>query len=132
MGTSAYNVGVIEFYIFVHTTAWVFICVHILLNLLGIFLRLPDVLINHFISMIYCIVAAFSFLICSSIVLGKWLGYWKTDAGGSLGLIATVIFIVESLYHFMKWKNGISRKPEPKKKDTSDQGESLNEQGSGY
>ena len=130
-GTAAHQVGPIEFFIFVHTTAWVFITLHIVLRLLNILHRFPAVLYNHMLYMILSGIAVLSFLICSSIVLGRFKGWSKADASGALGLIAMFLFGIECIYHFMKWRRGDSPSDSKTTQETSKK-DDLAEQSPGY
>lgn len=105
---SAINASAIKFFIFVHTTAWIFIIIHILLNVLGLFHRLPLIVISNLTYLILCSIAGLVFLICSSVTLSKY-NDWQVKTGSAFGLIATVLFIVEAVYHFIQHRRGDNR-----------------------
>eukprot|EP00112_Aurelia_sp_Birch-Aquarium-sp1_P005213 Seg1590.1 transcript_id=Seg1590.1/GoldUCD/mRNA.D3Y31 product="hypothetical protein" protein_id=Seg1590.1/GoldUCD/D3Y31 len=113
---STINVSSIEFYIFVAATTLIFVTIHVVLNVLGIYHRMPLIIIAHITHFILCTIAALAFLISSSITFSKFTD-WRVHVGSVFGLIAMGLFILEAVHNFIQHKRGANEQQATKSKD---------------
>ena len=99
----------------------IFIFLHILLNVINLYHKLPILVIAHLTQMICCTLAAILLLIGSAIPFSKYTD-WKVHAASVLGLIAMGLFFLEALYHLIQHKRGKGpqRQEQPKDQTVAD------------
>lgn len=95
-----------EFLIFVATTAFIFVVLHIILRMVHVFEKLPAVLRHPILGIVGCFLAALALLIGSGVVFakGKDYGLNELEASGACGFIATVLFFLEGLYYVFLYR----------------------------
>lgn len=97
-------------------TALIFVTIHVVLNVLGIYHRMPLIIIAHITHFILCTIAALAFLISSSITFSKFTD-WRVHVGSVFGLIAMGLFILEAVHNFIQHKRGANEQQATKSKD---------------
>ena len=105
-----------EFLIFVATTAFIFVVLHIILCMVHVFEKLPAVLRHPVLGMVGCFLATLALLIGSAVVFAKGKDYNLTEleASGICGFISTVLFFCEGLYFFFLYRRLTRRHAEEK------------------
>jgi len=115
---SAINADAIKFFIFLTTAIMILLIIHIFLNVMNVYHRLPLLIIANLTQMICCALAALLLLIGSAIPLSKYSD-WRVHAASILGLIAMGLFILETLYHLIQHKRGAGPQREEQSKPVS-------------
>ncbi|KAL9952892.1 hypothetical protein ACROYT_G040221 [Oculina patagonica] len=103
--TSDFQPG--EFLIFVATTAFVFVVLHIILRMVHLFEKLPAALRHPILGIVGCFLVALLLLIGSAIVFAKGKPYSnleELEASGVCGFISTVLFFLEGLYYVFLYR----------------------------
>ena len=105
-----------EFLIFVATTAFVFVVLHIILRMTHLFEKLPPALTQPLLGMIGCFLAALALLIGAGIVFGKGKDYniGELEASGICGFISALLFFCEGVYFFILYRRAPKRRAEEK------------------
>ena len=106
-----------EFLIFVGTTAWIFVILHILLKMTHIYEKLPFVLIQPKVSLSLLLVGIISFLVASSVALGY--AYERSDviAAVCFGYITMFLFLVEMIMLFIRFRREPAQREAPRSED---------------
>ena len=101
-----------EYLIFVATTAFVFVVLHIILRITHLFEKLPSPLTHPSIGLVGCFLASLALLVGSAVSLARGVEY-NVDglrSSGICGFISTVLFFLEGVYYislsstFKAWK----------------------------
>lgn len=98
--------GVYEFLIFTATAAFIFVLLHIVLRMIHVFEKLPEVLRHPILGIVGCFLAALVLLIGSAIVFAKGREHYikELEASGACGFISTVLFFFEGLYYVFLYR----------------------------
>ena len=101
-----------EFLICVATAAFVFVVLHIILRMVHVFEKLPEVLRHPILGMVGCFLAALALLIGSAIAFAKGQDYNfnALEASGICGFTSSVLFFCEGVYFFFLYR----RLPRPR------------------
>jgi len=95
----------IEFFYFVHSAALIMIIMTLIMYIANIFHRLPTILISNLVWTVICSVGSLMLLISAAVVMDKYSGNDTILAAGSFGIIAFFLFLFESAFYFIKWRN---------------------------
>lgn len=95
-----------EFLIFVGTTAWIFVILHIVLKMTHIYEKLPYVLIQPLVTFVLLGVGILSFLIASSVALGYAYSRGIILASAACGYITMFLFVGELIWRFFLYRRG--------------------------
>jgi len=95
-----------EYLIFVATAAFIFVILHIILRIVHVFEKLPEVLRHPILGMGGCFLAALALLIGSAVVFAKGKQYYvdTLEISGICGFISTVLFFCEGVYFFFLYR----------------------------
>lgn len=93
-----------EFLIFVGTTAWIFVILHIFLRMTHIYEKLPYVLIQPLVGFVLLGVGILAFLIASSVALGYAYDRSVITAAAVFGYITMFLFIAELVWKFIRYR----------------------------
>ena len=106
-----------EFLIFVATAAFIFVVLHIILQMVHLCEKLPAVLRHPILGFGGCFLAALALLIGSAIVFDKGRHFMEGDklkASGICGFISAVLFFCEGLYFVFLYRRLSKRHAEEK------------------
>lgn len=105
-----------EFLIFVATTAWIFVMLHILLRITHIFEKLPPVLTQPLLGMIACFFAALALVIGSGVVYAKGKDYniGELKASGICGFLSALFFFCEGVYFVFRYRRAPKHRAQEK------------------
>lgn len=108
-----------EFLIFVATTAFIFVVLHIILRMTHLFEKLPPVMTQPLIGLIGCFLAALALLIGSAVVFDRGDTYnIKTlKASAICGFISAILFFLEGIYFVILYRRAPRRYAEQKTTD---------------
>ena len=103
-----------EFLIFVGTTAFVFVVLHIILRMTHLFEKLPPALLHPVIGLVCCFVASLALLIGSAVVYAKGdeYNFDTLEVSGICGFLSAFLFLCEGIYFVIRYR----RAPKPDKK----------------
>ncbi|XP_020915159.1 uncharacterized protein LOC110252663 [Exaiptasia diaphana] len=103
-----------EFLIFVGTTAWIFVILHIFLKVTHIYEKLPYVLIQPLVEFVLLGVGIFSFLLASSVAFGYAFNRDVIIAAAAFGYITMVLFAVELVWKFLRYRRNPPEREAPR------------------
>lgn len=106
-----------EFLIFVGTTAWIFVILHILLKMTHIYEKLPYVLIQPKVRLSLLLVGVISFLVSSSVALGYAFSRGVVVAAASFGFITMFLFLIELIMLFVRFRREPAQSQAPRNED---------------
>jgi hypothetical protein len=106
-----------EFLIFVGTTAWIFVILHIILKMTHIYEKLPYVLIQPRVSLALLLVAIISFLVATSVALGYANADGVVIAAVSFGCITMFLFLFELIMIFVRYRREPTQREAPRGED---------------
>ena len=104
-----------EYLIFVATTTFVFVVLHIVLRITHLFEKLPSPLTHPSIGLVGCFLASLALLVGSAISFargeqyGYGYGYRSLRISGICGFISTALFFFEGVYYIFLYR-GLSRR----------------------
>ena len=124
-----------EFLIFVATTAFVFVVLHIILRMTHLFEKLPPALTQPLIGLIGCSLATLALVIGSAIVYARGSEYNLTtlEASGICGFLSSALFCLEAVYLLFRHRRAsksLARKKTTEEVQTDDF--ALKESNPGY
>ena len=95
-----------EFLIFVATTAFIFVLLHIILRMTHLLEKLPPPLIHPFLALLCCFLAALALLIGSAIVFARGEKYHESSmkSSGICGFISAALFFFEGAYYVFLYR----------------------------
>ncbi|KAJ7384781.1 hypothetical protein OS493_020373 [Desmophyllum pertusum] len=116
-----------EYLIFVATTAFIFVILHMILRMTHLFEKLPPALTQPLLGMICCFLAALALLIGSAVVFAKGKDYnvASLEASGICGFISTVLFFCEGVYFAILYRHAPKRRAEEKRPEESIQADDF-------
>ena len=95
----------INFFIFLFTVIWLVVTVHIVLQLLDCWRRLPQVIFgNNLVFLVSCALASLLTLIASAVVMDKFDYYDRVTAAGAFGMICFLLLLFESIMYLVKFR----------------------------
>ena len=106
-----------EFLIFVATSVFVFVVLHIILRMTHLFEKLPVALTHPLLGLVGCSLAALALLIGSSIVFARGDQYNVStlEASGICGFISTILFVFEAVYFLILYRRAPKHRAEQEK-----------------
>ena len=97
-----------EYLIFVATTAFIFVVLHIVLRITHLFEKLPSPLTHPLIGLVGCFLASLALLVGSAISFarGEQYGYLyrKLKSSGICGFISSALFFFEGIYYIFLYR----------------------------
>ena len=89
-----------EYLIFVATTAFIFIVLHIILRITHLFEKLPSPLTHPSIGLVGCFLASLALLVGSAISFARGEEYGESSlkSSGICGFTSTALFFLEGVY----------------------------------
>lgn len=106
-----------EFLIFIGTTAWIFVILHILLKMTHIYEKLPYVLIQPKVPLALLSIGVILFLVASSVALGFASGRGEVIAAVSFGYISMFLFLFEFIMLFIRYRREPAQSEAPRSED---------------
>ena len=99
----------LEYLIFVATTAFIFVVLHIVLRITHLFEKLPSPLIHPLIGLVGCFLASLALLVGSAISFARGEQYYgeranKLKSSGICGFISTALFFFEGVYYIILYR----------------------------
>ena len=96
----------LEYLIFVATTAFIFVVLHIVLRITHLFEKLPSPLTHPLIGLVGCFLASLALLVGSAISFarGEQYGYRSLRISGICGFISTALFFFEGVYYIFLYR----------------------------
>ena len=102
-----------EYLVFVATTAFIFVVLHIVLRITHLFEKLPSPLTHPSIGLVGCFLASLALLVGSAISFARGeqygYGYRSLRISGICGFISTALFFFEGVYYIFLYR-GLSRR----------------------
>ncbi|XP_044163236.1 uncharacterized protein LOC122947734 [Acropora millepora] len=95
-----------EYLIFVATTAFIFVVLHIVLRITHLFEKLPSPLTHPLIGLVGCFLASLALLVGSAISFarGEHYGQSSLKSSGICGFISTALFFFEGVYFIFLYR----------------------------
>ncbi|XP_044163210.1 uncharacterized protein LOC122947725 [Acropora millepora] len=97
-----------EYLIFVATTAFIFVVLHIVLRITHLFEKLPSPLTHPLIGLVGCFLASLALLVGSAISFarGEQYGYLYRElkSSGICGFISSALFFFEGIYYIFLYR----------------------------
>ena len=95
-----------EYLIFVATTTFIFVILHIVLRITHLFEKLPSPLTHPLIGLVGCFLASLALLIGSAISFARGKGYYDIilESSGICGFISTTLFFFEGVYFIFLYR----------------------------
>ena len=99
-----------EYLIFVATTAFIFVVLHIVLRITHLFEKLPSPLTHPLIGFVGCFLASLALLVGSAIAFARgevysWYSYdSRLKSSGICGFISTALFFFEGVYYIFLYR----------------------------
>ena len=100
-----------EFLIFVATTAFIFVVLHIILRMTHLFEKLPPALRHPVIGLVGCFLASLALLIGSAVVYARgdeW-NYSTLKGSGICGFLSAFLFFGEGIYFVILYRRTVKR-----------------------
>ena len=99
----------LEYLIFVATTAFIFVVLHIVLRITHLFEKLPSPLTHPLIGLVGCFLASLALLVGSAISFARGERYYgqranKLKSSGICGFISTALFFFEGVYFIFLYR----------------------------
>ncbi|XP_044163208.1 uncharacterized protein LOC114957800 isoform X3 [Acropora millepora] len=96
----------LEYLIFVATTAFIFVVLHIVLRITHLFEKLPSPLTHPLIGLVGCFLASLALLVGSAISFarGEEHGESSLKSSGICGFISTALFFCEGVYFIFLYR----------------------------
>lgn len=103
-----------EFLIFVATSVFIFVVLHIILRMTHLFEKLPPALTHPVLGLVGCSLAALALLIGSAVVFAKGYQYQfdTLEASGICGFISTILFVFEAVYFLILYRHARNHQAE--------------------
>jgi len=95
----------VEFFYFVYSATIIMVIMTIVLYVTNLFHRLPTIMISNMVWTVMCAIGTLMMLISSSVVMSKFQHFDTVLAAGSFGIIAMFLFLFETVFYFIKWRN---------------------------
>ena len=95
----------IEFFYFVYSAALIMGLITILLYVCNLYHRLPPIMTCNIVWAAMCALCAFCMMAASAACLDKFQGNDTIQAGGAFGLIAMFLFVFETAFYVINWRN---------------------------
>ena len=91
----------LEYLIFVATTAFIFVVLHIVLRITHLFEKLPSPLTHPLIGLVGCFLVSLALLVGSAISFVQYhhYPYGSLKSSGICGFISTALFFFEGVYY---------------------------------
>ncbi|XP_068684611.1 uncharacterized protein [Montipora foliosa] len=114
-----------EFLIFVATTAFIFVVLHMILRVTHLFEKLPSPMTHPAIGLVGCFLAALALLIGSAITFARGEEYGQSALrnSGICGFISTIVFFFEGVYYIFLYRRlskGAAETTRTEKEDNGD------------
>ena len=95
-----------EYLVFVATTAFIFVVLHIVLRITHLFEKLPSPLTHPLIGLVGCFLASLALLVGSAISLARGEEYRQSSlkSSGICGFISTALFFFEGVYFIFLYR----------------------------
>ena len=98
-----------EYLIFVATTTFVFVVLHIVLRITHLFEKLPSPLTHPLIGLVGCFLVSLALLVGSAISFARGEQYYsqsanKLKSSGICGFISTALFFFEGVYYIFLYR----------------------------
>ena len=95
-----------EYLIFVATTAFIFVVLHIILRITHLFEKLPPPLTHPSIGLVGCFLASLALLVGSAISFARGVecDQRKLKSSGICGFISTALFFLEGVYYIFLYR----------------------------
>ena len=95
-----------EYLIFVATTAFIFVVLHIVLRITHLFEKLPSPLTHPLIGFVGCFLASLALLVGSAIPFARGEEYRQSSlkSSGICGFISTALFFFEGVYYIFLYR----------------------------
>ena len=95
-----------EYLIFVATTAFIFVVLHIVLRITHLFEKLPSPLTHPLIGLVGCFLASLALLVGSAISFARGEEYHQSSlkSSGICGFISTALFFFEGVYYIFLYR----------------------------
>ena len=98
-----------EYLIFVATTAFIFVVLHIVLRITHLFEKLPSPLTHPLIGLVGCFLASLALLVGSAISFARGEQYYgervnQLKSSGICGFISTALFFFEGVYYIFLYR----------------------------
>ena len=105
-----------EFLIFVATTAFIFVVLHIILRMTHLFEKLPPEMRHPILGLASCFLAALALLIGSAVVYARGEEYYipTLKTTGVCGFISAALFFFEGVYFVILYRRAPKRQAEQK------------------
>ena len=111
-----------EYLIFVATTAFVFVVLHIILRVTHLFEKLPSPLTHPLIGLVGCFLASLALLVGSAISFawGEKYGQRSVKSSGICGFISTALFLLEGVCYIFLYRQLSRRGSKAETKEADD------------
>ena len=95
-----------EYLVFVATTAFIFVVLHIVLRITHLFEKLPSPLTHPLIGLVGCFLASLALLVGSAISFARGEQYYPSSlkSSGICGFISTALFFFEGVYYIFLYR----------------------------
>ena len=95
-----------EYLIFVATTTFFFVVLHIVLRITHLFEKLPSPLTHPLIGLVGCFLASLALLVGSAVSFARGKEYYEIilKSSGIFGFISTALFFFEGVYYIILYR----------------------------